>query len=521
MLTWWSSQSTSDLARHQLGIHNFKTDVHTTECACSLHLQSASNSITCVYQHHFTWCIYLHAVFKLLSCPFYLTMVGITLDLVRRHLPQLSANDRYADCQELSLHQSNITELNKTIQQLLPNLRILYLQNNYISTIEHIYKLKSLQYLNLAINNITVIPQQIGRLESLQKLDLTLNFIPQTKFHSSLLHLRPCIHLTDITLLGNPCAVQYNEWYNKQCTQHNGSSETQNRYRLYVISVLCNNNTADYCNLKRLDGTDITPTELILAKQLSSELHTELQHCIDYYTQHPIPHTTYTAEQRLADYEAQLQFDNAQQQSNTALDAFTPPVNPVDLHKQQLKQRVVYDEYAPLPVQRNTGKYTYNVDYSAVTTTGSVQLRIEVPVSIQLEQIEVDMQERYVQCLIDGDNLLVHMQYDYLIATDRCKVQRITLTGELLVHVAVQQYVHMIGADSKHNISIDYSNVNNTLSKRTAAHSAVSNDVVSDTRTVTTAQPVILKRATNCRQASSAVLQTAAFVDDSDVPPLE
>ena len=41
---------------------------------------------------------------------------------------------------------------------------------------ENLWKLKKLQYLNLALNNIERI-ENLERLESLEKLDLTLNFI--------------------------------------------------------------------------------------------------------------------------------------------------------------------------------------------------------------------------------------------------------------------------------------------------------------------------------------------------------
>jgi protein TilB len=50
------------------------------------------------------------------------------------------------------------------------------LQNNIIEKIENLSKLKELDYLNLALNNISIIENLEG-CESLRKLDLTVNFI--------------------------------------------------------------------------------------------------------------------------------------------------------------------------------------------------------------------------------------------------------------------------------------------------------------------------------------------------------
>lgn len=63
------------------------------------------------------------------------------------------------------------------------------------------HKLKRLQYLNLAVNNIEKI-ENLDRCESLQKLDLTLNFIGDLQ---SINNLKNNIHLTDLYLTGNPC----------------------------------------------------------------------------------------------------------------------------------------------------------------------------------------------------------------------------------------------------------------------------------------------------------------------------
>lgn len=93
-------------------------------------------------------------------------------------------------------------------------------------------KLKKLQYLNLALNNIEKIENLQG-CESLEKLDLTLNFIGDIESIESLVKN---IHLKDLYLTGNPC-TDY-KWY-----------------REYVIVKLP--------QLKSLDNIEINKSEKI------------------------------------------------------------------------------------------------------------------------------------------------------------------------------------------------------------------------------------------------------------------
>ena len=70
---------------------------------------------------------------------------------------------------------------------------------------ENLTKLKELEYLNLALNNIEVVEGLEGS-ESLNKLDLTCNFVGLKNFYQSCLSLRQAPLLTQIYFLGNPCA---------------------------------------------------------------------------------------------------------------------------------------------------------------------------------------------------------------------------------------------------------------------------------------------------------------------------
>ena len=123
---------------------------------------------------------------------------------------------------------------------------------------ENLHKLKELEYLNLALNNVQLVREamrllsdhlnkqcvqveNLGGCESLTKLDLTANFIDAPRGLLSIAELQHNNALTELFLSGNPC------------TKHDG-------YRDFVIATLP--------HLIRLDGTDITPKERIKAAQV-------------------------------------------------------------------------------------------------------------------------------------------------------------------------------------------------------------------------------------------------------------
>ena len=56
---------------------------------------------------------------------------------------------------------------------------------------EGLNKLKELEYLNMALNNISII-ENIEGCESLKKLDLTVNFIDLEDLEESLVNLSRC-----------------------------------------------------------------------------------------------------------------------------------------------------------------------------------------------------------------------------------------------------------------------------------------------------------------------------------------
>jgi protein TilB len=58
--------------------------------------------------------------------------------------------------EEISLHQFDIEKI-ENLDKYCRHLKILFLQNNLIEKFENLEKLKELEYLNLAVNNLSLI----------------------------------------------------------------------------------------------------------------------------------------------------------------------------------------------------------------------------------------------------------------------------------------------------------------------------------------------------------------------------
>lgn len=78
----------------------------------------------------------------------------ITEELIRKKTEH--HDGLLGDLNEISLHQLEIERI-EVLGGLCRKLQIVYLQNNVISRIEGLHHCKDLRYLNLALNNVTVI----------------------------------------------------------------------------------------------------------------------------------------------------------------------------------------------------------------------------------------------------------------------------------------------------------------------------------------------------------------------------
>ncbi|NXG26953.1 TILB protein, partial [Dromaius novaehollandiae] len=169
--------------------------------------------------------------------------LSVTEDLVRRRAEH--NNCEIFSLEEISLHQQEIEKL-EYLDKWCRDLKILYLQNNLIPKIENVGRLKKLEYLNIALNNIERIENLEG-CEELKKLDLTANFIGEL---SSIEVLKYNIHLKELFLVGNPC------------TEFEG-------YRQFVVATLH--------QLKCLDSKEIERSERIRALQSYPEVKEKIR----------------------------------------------------------------------------------------------------------------------------------------------------------------------------------------------------------------------------------------------------
>eukprot|EP00550_Attheya_septentrionalis_P007418 CAMPEP_0198295722 /NCGR_PEP_ID=MMETSP1449-20131203/29214_1 /TAXON_ID=420275 /ORGANISM="Attheya septentrionalis, Strain CCMP2084" /LENGTH=454 /DNA_ID=CAMNT_0043996115 /DNA_START=26 /DNA_END=1390 /DNA_ORIENTATION=+ len=174
----------------------------------------------------------------------------ITLDLIRKRSEHNEG--LVSTLEELSLHQEELEAIGPVLGRTCgKTLQILLLQNNVISRMEpsSLRSFKCLEYLNLALNNISAIEGLHHLQWTLEKLDLTLNFIDVDTFADSVTELAALSHLKDLCLMGNPCAG----WKG---------------YRPYLLARLP--------HLRTLDGEAIGRSERIRASQTFGSLETEL-----------------------------------------------------------------------------------------------------------------------------------------------------------------------------------------------------------------------------------------------------
>jgi protein TilB len=191
----------------------------------------------------------------------------ITLALLRKRSEHNEG--LVSSLEELALHQEELQSIGPVLGRTCgKTLKILLLQNNVIERMKpaELKLLRSLEYLNLALNNVTKV-EGISGMEWLRKLDLTLNFIDVDALEESVDELSECRSLEELFLLGNPCMGVSNEG-----DVTSSSSQDQLGWegcRAYIVARLS--------NLQSLDGKEIKRSERLLAMQqlptLTLDLH--------------------------------------------------------------------------------------------------------------------------------------------------------------------------------------------------------------------------------------------------------
>jgi len=191
----------------------------------------------------------------------------ITLALLRKRSEHNEG--LVSSLEELALHQEELQSIGSVLGRTCgKTLKILLLQNNVIERMEpaELKLFRSLEYLNLALNNVTKV-EGISGMECLRKLDLTLNFIDFDALEESADELSKCRSLEELFLLGNPCMGVSNDG-----DVTSSSSQEQLGWegcRAFIVARLP--------NLQYLDGKEIKRSERILAMQqlptLTLDLH--------------------------------------------------------------------------------------------------------------------------------------------------------------------------------------------------------------------------------------------------------
>jgi len=285
------------------------------------------------------------------------------------------------------------------------NLEILLLQNNQISKIENLNKLKCLKYLNLALNNITKIENLEG-CESLEKLDFTVNFIEDITCVAS---LKNNIHLRELYLVGNPC------------TKIEG-------YREYVINTLP--------QLKVLDGQEILKSERILAKQDIDEIISEMPEIKSSYeeeedTESEVDLSTLTIEERQQRLHTATKYTpKSRLEAARELAALREAQNPTKEKKKKVKKsKPIFTPDGSRVLQRNEGKYPFQF-----TSTDKL-LILEVFISKFLETslIDVDVHPTWIRVTIKGKDLVLTLDEEVYCDDNNVTCERSKCSGTLMI----------------------------------------------------------------------------------------
>ena len=332
---------------------------------------------------------------------------------------------RVATLEEGSLHQQNIERI-ELLNQACRQLKILYLQNNVIGKLQNLHRLKRLEYLNVALNNLRRVENLQG-LEFLQKLDLTMNFIDKAGL-LSLHSLRRNEGLRDLYLVGNPCC----DWPG---------------WRAFVVATLP--------HVQRLDGKDVKPSERIRAAQDLPALTAELRGALE-------------AEGVDPDAAGEVEDDSLDADGNPVDEAYvgedgetyrpyTPATRLLEAreaaaeeaaaaekkreeHRKLLKgdrpagersRREGFDAIVPGEAVLNKNEGRQNFTLREAADGRSIVLDVSVGKFMDTSLLECDVQPSFVRVLVKGKLLQLTLEEE--VAPDQSVAQRNIHTGNLIV----------------------------------------------------------------------------------------
>ncbi|XP_073828843.1 touch insensitive larva B [Musca autumnalis] len=338
-------------------------------------------------------------------------MVRITEELVRKkseHNEMLIST-----LEELSLHQEDIERI-EHLHNWCRDLKILLLQSNLIAKIENLYKLKRLEYLNLALNNIERI-ENLQQLESLNKLDLTLNFIGDL---TSIESLKDNYNLRTLILTGNPC-----------CDYPN--------YREYVIATLP--------QLESLDCQDVTLTQKLEAKPRLKEYRAVI-------VQQQVLYAMKRDEQKIRFLQQKEELDakmstieDESERIKTFWDSKSEncPEIRIEMAKyhKQCRQKEKHDDCERLRIKKEPTLFApcgrpYNINKPELPFTlkdeaNEYILELEVYKYLETSHLKVDVEINYIRVMVKGKVFQIALNEE--AKPSEAIVRRSQITGQLVI----------------------------------------------------------------------------------------
>ena len=278
------------------------------------------------------------------------------------------------------------------------------------ATTENLNRLKYLRYLNVSLNNITLI-ENLDGCESLEKLDLTGNFLDVTSIEPSMENLSKCERLRSLFLIGNPCLEEFE------------------RLREYVIGCLP--------GLAVLDGKEITEEERRECAREKNEIVEALKAKIEEKKASGSTGCAWNAKTR---YESFLEEERTKNNREEEKETSSRKIQSKRTFERPKKPpREGFDE---LPentdaiLQVNEGKYEFTLgsegeDIDADANT--IILRVQIPKHFDTSLVDVDCHSEIVRVLIKGELLL--LRFPEKVREETCKASRSQTTGELKVSV--------------------------------------------------------------------------------------
>lgn len=422
--------------------------------------------------------------------PFDCRMPRLTEELIRKRAEH---NDGVLpDLEEIALHQQELEKI-ESLERCCRHIKILLLQNNIIPKMEGLSKLKELEYLNLALNNISMI-EGVEGCESLKKLDLTVNFIDIEDLEASVYNLKANVMLEDLYLTGNPCE----EWIG---------------LRAYVVAQLP--------QVKQLDGKMVLPNERIRARQRLAFLNEDLERAVQENLIKkaeaaglPVSEGAYTIESRNEMY-LEMAEQKEEKELNERRRMGTEPKGPRVLpgvHNNRGEIR-----------QCNEGKYDFSID--DVTDRTKIVFELAVPKYLDTSQLDVDVNPFYVRCVVREK--VTQLKLPAEVRPDASKVQRSRTTGALKIDMPLVEpgtLRHARKPEPPELTPLKPDVPTSKLAPKEPAGAVSVRGIYQDTRRVAKEQQVeLLREVKTCRTGRSVGAKSHAEDDDDEddgVPPL-